>query len=293
MATSLKKIHIIINPISGSDFPILPHLVRVLNKQKINWEISITKSHADSALFAKIAVEKKVDAVAMYGGDGTVMEVASVLSDTKIPLIIIPGGTANVMAKELGIPIDTLQALKVFTKKTPTKRVIDMGLCNRKPFVLRINVGFFADVVTNTSRSSKNALGQMSYILSGLESMRQSKLSVYSMILDGKHVELEGIGLIVANSGNIGITGLSLASGIKIDDGLLDVMVIQSADIPTIASLLKGVVQQKKPKSLVRYKVKQARISINPKQTVVQDDMPIEATHLDISVIPQTLTILQ
>lgn len=100
MKISINTLHVILNPISGADFPILPHLVRMLNSQKLSWEIFITKNHEDASLYATNAIKAKVDAVAVYGGDGTVMEVAGVLAKTQTPMIIIPGGTANILAKE-------------------------------------------------------------------------------------------------------------------------------------------------------------------------------------------------
>jgi len=76
----------------------------------ITWEASVTHKPGDATLFAQAAVKEGVDALAVYGGDGTLMEAISGLMGSEVPLIILPGGSANVMANELRIPSDLKEA---------------------------------------------------------------------------------------------------------------------------------------------------------------------------------------
>src|SRR5215213_10077087 len=99
-----KRVHVIINPASGQDRPVLGTLSRTFQKGGIEWEGYITKKGGDARQFAETALAAGADVVAVYGGDGTVAEVASTLAGTEIPLAILPGGTANVLSVELGIP---------------------------------------------------------------------------------------------------------------------------------------------------------------------------------------------
>src|SRR5919206_2640007 len=105
-----KRVQVIINPTAGQDQPILGVLTRVFHAAGVAWDVSITKKAGDARRFARAAVEAGVDVVAAYGGDGTVMEVASGLIGTTVPLAIFPGGTANVMSMELGISSDLAEA---------------------------------------------------------------------------------------------------------------------------------------------------------------------------------------
>src|ERR1017187_9827360 len=110
MEKKIKRIRIIINPAAGKDESILPVINTSMKEAGITWEASITHEAGDAVRFAKAAVKEKIDALAVYGGDGTLMEAISGLIGSKVPLIILPGGSANVMANELGIPKDLKEA---------------------------------------------------------------------------------------------------------------------------------------------------------------------------------------
>src|SRR5438128_2386565 len=109
-APKFRRVHIIINPASGQDRPVLSILNDVFQPSGIDWDVSVTKDAGDGRRYALAALESGVDAIGVYGGDGTVNEVASALVGTDTPLAIFPGGTANVMSVELGIPSDLLEA---------------------------------------------------------------------------------------------------------------------------------------------------------------------------------------
>ena len=90
-----KHIHVVINPASGQDQPILNTINDVFRECGVSWDISVTQQSGDARRFAETAVANGADVVAGYGGDGSVMEVAQGLMGTDIPLAILPGGTAN------------------------------------------------------------------------------------------------------------------------------------------------------------------------------------------------------
>ena len=90
-----RKIAVIVNPGSGQPSPILHTLNSVFRSAGVEWEIYLTHRSGDAERFAHEAVEKGVDAVAAFGGDGTVMEVARGVMRSQIPMAILPGGTAN------------------------------------------------------------------------------------------------------------------------------------------------------------------------------------------------------
>lgn len=128
-----KKIHIIINPASGQDEPILSYLNTAFRDSGIEWDVSITKQDNDATKFAHQWLGK-VDVIGIYGGDGSIAEVAQVLRGKNTPLAIIPGGTANVMAKELGIPLNTSEAMGDFSflpQISITDGLLDVILLNK------------------------------------------------------------------------------------------------------------------------------------------------------------------
>ena len=106
MTAPYQKIHVIINPASGKDEPIVNTLNDVFHQHGVEWEVSITKKYGDATEQAKAAIARGVDLVAGYGGDGTQHEVANAVlsSGGKTMMGVLPGGTGNGFAREMNIP---------------------------------------------------------------------------------------------------------------------------------------------------------------------------------------------
>ena len=144
----LKQIHVIANPAAGQDEPILSVLNSVLRPAEVMWDIFVTHDAEDARKYAEQAVAAGVDAVAVYGGDGTVTEAASGLIGANIPLAILPGGTANVMSIELGIPQKLQDAVGLLCDPTRAIRLVDMGMVGDRPFFGHVAIGLEADNAT-------------------------------------------------------------------------------------------------------------------------------------------------
>lgn len=288
----LHSVYCIVNPISGPLYPILPVIARAMKRYGLEWEIKISRSSEESYTHATEALRLKVDAVVVYGGDGTIMKVARALCQTDMPLVILPGGTANVLAKELHIPLDPAEAIKVLGKKAPQLRKLDMGLCNTKPFILRVSTGILADMVKTTTRSRKRNLGSLGYVVSALQHLSKPHTCLYSLKLDDHDEEIEGVALMIANSANMGVFGISLLPNVQVDDGKLDVIVITQADLKSLLSIVKRSVTQQKAPSLRRFKVSTVSVKMKPVQTVLCDDEIVALSKLDVQVLPKAVTIL-
>ncbi len=113
MPSNIKYIHVVINPASGQPEPVLSTLNSVFYPAGIKWDVSITAASGDAKRFAEEAVARGADLVAAYGGDGTQMEVAQGLRGSDVPMVILPGGTANLLSVELGIPKELAQAAQL------------------------------------------------------------------------------------------------------------------------------------------------------------------------------------
>lgn len=292
MGKYLKKIITIINPASGTDAPILTELNKIVQKQEIDNEILVTQKRYDAKKFAKHALQMKPDAVVVYGGDGTVVDVASILYTSAIPLIIVPGGTANVIAKELNISMDLPGALKVLTRK-PKERLLDVAKCGVKPMFLRLEAGILADIVASTSRELKQNLGIIAYPLAALKEAVSATPSTYTLTLDGREVVIDGVGLMVANVGNLGLTGVSYHSKMSSTDGLLDVLVLQSNDLKTLVELgSSALTGSKKPVALKHWQAKKIAVHISPHQTIIVDDHKRKQQSFTISLAKKKLKVL-
>ena len=153
------RIHVVINPGSGKPKPILHTLNAVFRPRDIEWEISLTRKSGDAERFARQAAENGADIVAAYGGDGTVMEVARGLMGLETPLAIFPGGTANLMAVELGIPKDLSKAAELAVNEHSTIHSIDVGRSGAGYFLLRVGMGFPARKVEYADGELKDRFG--------------------------------------------------------------------------------------------------------------------------------------
>ena len=143
-----KHVHVVINPASGADRPILNTLNTVFRGGDLEWSVSLTKKSGDAQRFARKAAQEGADVVAIYGGDGSVMEAASGLMGSDVPVAILPGGTANVFSVELGIPGNLAKAAALVSDEASRERVVDMGRLNGEQlFILRLATGFEAIAV--------------------------------------------------------------------------------------------------------------------------------------------------
>lgn len=289
-AAPYQNVLVIINPASGQDRPILGTMNRVFHQAGINWDVRITKDAGDARRFAQEAVTGGADAVAVYGGDGTVMEVANGLQGSAVPLAIFPGGTANVMSIELGIPNDLAQATALVSGENSYVRLVDVGQVRDRYFLLRVGIGFEADVMNRTEREAKNRMGTFAYLLSGLQSLGDRKIANYRLWLDDQEVEAGGISLMIANSGNMGVPNMSFAKNIDVSDGLLDVVVIRDTDVGSLLQVAASAVGFSDP--LQHWQARRVVVESDPAQHVIVDGEPIEDTPVEATVLPQALRVI-
>jgi diacylglycerol kinase (ATP) len=290
-----KRVQVIINPTAGQDQPILGTLNRVFHDAGIAWDVSITNKAGDARRFARAAALAGVDVVAAYGGDGTVMEVASGLIGSTVPLAIFPGGTANVMSLELGISSDLAQASALVCAEECTIVPIDMGqLGANQHFILRVGTGLEADMVEGADRDLKNRLGTLAYALSALQAIQNPTVSQYQLTIDGQQIEAEGISCLICNSGNLGSAGLALSSATSIRDGLLDVFVLQQANLPSLLSLTRDVLTQTEPTTaaLQHWQGREITLVAEPNQALQADGEVLGETPLSAKVLPGVVRVI-
>jgi YegS/Rv2252/BmrU family lipid kinase len=289
----IKKVHVIINPASGLAEPILTDLNNAFQQANVEWEALVTKDSGDAGAYARQAIKDKVDVVAAYGGDGTVMEVASELRGQDIPLAILPGGTANIVAKELGIPIDTPRAIELMLKPDHDVRQIDIGQTGDKCFLVRLSVGILAAMEENAERESKARIGTLAYALAGVQAIREPVVARYEAVVDGEKIETEGVAAFIANSGNMGIPGLSMVQNISVSDGLLDLLIIRQADLGSILRMAAtAVVGDDPPPMLLHWQGREISVRTTPVQSVTIDGEPFSETPITARIADQHVSVI-
>jgi YegS/Rv2252/BmrU family lipid kinase len=288
---SFKRIHVIANPAAGQDRPFLNVLNKAFQDAQIDWDIFVTKAAGDAERLARDAVEAGADVVAAYGGDGTVAEVANGLRGSGVPLAILPGGTANVMSVELGIPGDLPGAVSLICGGGAV-RAVDMGRIDDRYFMLRNTIGFTAEMTKNTDREAKNRLGSLAYLISYLREIPNIQPVKFHLTVDGEKIDIEGAGCIVANSVNLGVSGMVLAKAVDVSDGLLDVLVVQQANIGALLELAANAVGLSESLDRNHWQGRDITVESEPSQTVECDGEIINPTPLRAQVVPDAITVV-
>lgn len=237
--SALQHIAVIVNPVSGVNKTALDTIRGYLDALPgLDYSWHETQAKGDAMRFAQDAVKQGVDAVLAYGGDGTQAEAAAGLQGSDVPLAILPGGTANVMAVELGIPAALDAALNLIFQQPHQVRVVDMGCIDNQPFLLRAGIGYEAESTATAPRSAKREGGRLAYFRHALSKLKQMRPARYVITVDGQPHVAYGITCLICNSASIGVPHLKLTGQTDVSDGLLDVIVVQGS----VMSLLSLVV---------------------------------------------------
>ncbi len=177
--------------------------------------------------------------VIAFGGDGTARIVAEVLARTGVPMGLLPAGTGNLLARNLGIPPNRLES-SLHIALTGRDRTIDVGHVElgstadgeltREAFLVMAGLGFDAEVMAGTDPHLKEKLGWVAYVVAGAKRLRGRRTSV-TMQVDEGPVQQRKIRAVVI--GNLGMLqgGIQLMPGAEPDDGWLDVVVVSPRSI--------------------------------------------------------------
>ena len=295
--------HLIFNPISGQGNPDQDlALIRSILEPQIQLNVILTDPEVDPGEQAKEAMEGETDLVIASGGDGTISAVAAAVIETKIPLGVIPRGTANAFSVALGIPTNLNAACE--TILAGTTRVVDVARCNDVPMILLAGIGFEAETVAKADRELKNYLGVLAYLVAGAQQIATHEIFEAQIEIGSQTSSFSSAAMTVANAAPP--TSI-LAQGwgeTLVDDGLLDVTIgVRESQESTLATRLQAVnaladlfasALIRKPtnrEDILCLRVPQIKISANPPQKVVVDGEIIGTTPVEIRCIPQGLTI--
>lgn len=184
----------------------------------------------DLAELARAASARGVDAVVAAGGDGTVSAVADGLVGTETPLGIIPLGTANVLARELGVPVALDAACALLAGEFSTCAVDAMKVGDRH-FFTQVGVGIDALMIRDTKKEDKKRFGRVAYLWTGFRTLLGFQPRRFEVEIDGRPLRTRASQILVANSGTLGQPPLVWGPDIRPDDGRVDVCVIRAGTV--------------------------------------------------------------
>ncbi|MCD4747206.1 MAG: diacylglycerol kinase family lipid kinase [Bacteroidales bacterium] len=287
-----KNIHFIVNPVSGigKQKVIEKQIEEHLDKSKYEYRVIYTKTPGHATELSKEAVQSNVNILVAVGGDGSVNEIARGLIGTDTVLGIIPTGSGNGLAHHLNIPGNYEQAFKIINKEKSIK--IDTASINNTLFVSIAGIGFDALVAKKFAKSKKR--GFLTYLRIVTEKYAGYKPKKYKLEIDGEKIKTKALFISFANSDQFGYNA-AIAPKAKIDDGLLDVCIVQKApliEIPFLAHLLywKKIDRSKYIKVI---KAKHVKVIRKKNKTINIDGEPVKLSKkLNVKIMPLSLKII-
>ncbi len=287
---------LIYNPVAGqgNSEQDLATIKRILEPE-FDLDIQFTTKEMDGGQLARQALKDRADIIIASGGDGTVSAVAEALIETNVPLGAIARGTANAFANALDIP-DTIEAACKVIVDGATRR-IDAGLCNGKPMILLAGIGFEAETVDDADRQTKNRLGMLAYVLSGLKQLKEFEKFETTIETDNKIITVKANAITVANAAPPSSILAHGTAGVVYDDGLLDVTIITPKSRASAIAISYHLLQTASNDEAAErddigfLRTKWVKVTTDPPQKVVLDGEIIGETPVEVKCIPGGLTV--
>lgn len=296
------KALVIYNPIAGP-WDVRRSLKRVCSAlEEHGWSVDIseTEKPGDAILLARTAAQEDCDVVIAAGGDGTVNEVVNGLVGTRTALGVLPVGTGNLWAKQLGIPTYTLtNPLRLQDAATGlakgTVRLVDVGRVNDRHFLCWAGIGLDAQVTAEMEPRQRHTkrLGMLPYVIAAVLVARDFKGVRTRVKLDGSVVRGRTVLILVSNIQQYAGV-LQVAREARMDDGLLDVFVFKGLGFPYVVRHLTKIISQRylQDPKIVHRQARKIEVLTEQATPVQVDGDPIGTTPVTLQAVPRALRVL-
>jgi diacylglycerol kinase (ATP) len=287
---------IVYNPAAGQSPDLTSMLDQVANLWRDRgWQVKIaaTTAPGDATKQAQQAAEAGYQAVFAAGGDGTVNEVMNGLVGTSTALGVLPLGTVNIWAREMGLSMDMLKAAGSLLESKIMQ--IDVGMAGSRHFLLMAGIGFDAAVTATVNTQEKKRLGAIAYIKQALQIAWNFRGTRPKLKIDGRRVRGKILMVTIGNSQLYGGV-VKFTAHATIDDGLLDICVIKGDGMLSAPRRLISIFARhyNRDPQVKYYRGKQIEISgRRGKQLPIQVDGDyLGQTPMTFQIVPNSLSIL-
>ncbi|HEV2108574.1 MAG TPA: diacylglycerol kinase family protein [Thermomicrobiales bacterium] len=243
--------------------------------------LELTRSHLSGA-----------DVVVAVGGDGTVGEVASALVGTGIPLAIIPAGSTNIIAQELGIPRHPGRAARLLFGSHRTRH-IDVGRAGSRCFLHMAGAGLDSRMFALANPGLKRRFGWLAYIPAGGRALFQEPVR-FTLEIDGETIVVIARLVLIANGGSVISPRLRLMSRLRTDDGWLDVLIFSATSALPMARTLARMVTRRLDRSpyVLHRPARIVRLGSDPPIPVQLDGDVATTTPVTFEILPAALRVI-
>jgi YegS/Rv2252/BmrU family lipid kinase len=287
-----RPVHLIVNPKSGygGSKHLLGDLRLAVRAANLDLVEYVTRAPGDATRYAR-SITRDASAVLVYGGDGTMSEVANGLAGSELPMLPCPAGTENLLAKEIGVPGDPGRIVRTLLDG----RVVlcDVGKINDRFFLLILGVGFDGEVVHRVAQQRKGHISHLDYFWPIWRTFWEHRFPLMRIELDGERV-FEDRGL--AFVGNISryAMGLRICCDADYSDRELDMVIYpcheQSVLVLHSAMTLLGL--HARSHHVIYRRFRHARIDSDASVSTQIDGDPGPSGPLDIRVLAEQVRLI-
>lgn len=292
----ISRVTLISNPASRRGARLGARAVAALRERGVEVTHARTERPGHAADLAR-DVGGRADAVFVLGGDGTVMEVAGALAHSGVPIGVLAGGTGNLLARAVGIPLRVERAVPALLAGDRLR--IDLGrLASGRRFAIAAGVGIDAQMVARTPGWMKRRLGVLAYALvatrAGVGAVTGGRRFRARVTVDGEVIEREAVAVMIANFGAVLADRVTLGPRIAADDGVLDACIFSPR---TLGDALRVVVRMLRrdfgsDACMVYRSGRSIRVETDPPGPAQADGELLEGESLDAVVEPLAAELL-
>ena len=216
---SNPSVYVVMNPVSGTNEPeIVREKIRsTLDERHLSYEIYETTGKENLKETIQEAVQAGYRVFLAVGGDGTIAAVANGLAGTGLPLVIIPNGTWNGLARNLDIPLRLDQAVDLIFQEHEI-REIDALEVDGQYYLLNVSAGLGSRSMTNVKREEKRRLGVFYDLRNAIKQLLGFQSFRFEVKVDGKPSRFRASEVVVANIRSIALKSVQLDPEIRMDD---------------------------------------------------------------------------
>jgi YegS/Rv2252/BmrU family lipid kinase len=295
----MARMLLIENPAAARTEPeVVRTVCRVLERE--GWEVDVagTTRPGEARTLAAQGVADKVDVIAVYAGDGTTTQAVGGMIGSGIPLALIPGGTGNLLAGNLGVPTDPARAALIAANGT--RRRIDLGRIERpegpRYFAVACGAGLDAQIMIGAPTERKKKWGSLAYVSATFKGMYGLAAPAHRITVDDRVLEVNAAVVSIANCGRVTSLHFDLGKGIRLDDGLLDVMVIRADGMGeamvALWELLSGQGNGKGSPHITRIRGRRITVHSEHVRPVQADGDVVGETPLAVEAIPGAIDVM-
>ena len=291
----LKKALVIVNPTVGAyaTDELREELANHFRGADIRYEIYETQPGVRIGDLVRERVRDGLDFVVAAGGDGTVAAAIDGLVGSRTPLGIVPLGTGNLVAHELGLPHAVADAVALIAG-APRPRRIDALRIGERVFVLNAGIGISATIMNNTTRGEKQFFGPIAYVGTGIRRVPVFQPMRVALTIDGVTRSFLAMDVAVLNCGILTRTIYPPGADVRVDDGHLDVLVLRPMGMLDYPRYFLDLLLRRKVTPLAFYFRAERKVVIRCRtlQAVQADGDIIGNTPVEIEVLPAAVTVL-